>query len=1222
MRCYCKYARGQARVCLMAACLASGFFSRAMAQPVGEVSLASASQSLTNHFRPPVHPRRNVEDFPAVMAKFVRFLVFKTNVREPCLDELEIYPENEPARNVALASAGARATASSSLVGYPIHQIQWINDGLYGNTHSWIAGSTSNVWAQIELPELMRINRVIWSRDREGYLIDRLATDYRIEVSTNGSDWQSVATAADRKPLPAGEIFAGYGPAFRQSVIRFAPINAMLAPEDRRSSGEYRLDRWQTEDGLPGNEVTALLQTRDGYIWVGTSSGLARFDGVKFTRFGEQDGLRNSRILCLLEDRQGRFWVGTDGGGLFQFQNGRFEALTTREGLFSDVVMSLTEGTEGRIWIGTYAGLSCWRDGHFLHDASVPPQRNEPVSRVLDDGPGLWVVLNGYLNQVKGQRYLRENLGAEPSSQIAIATLRRGPSGKIWFGGLSGHLSCSSNGVMMQMHPQPEKLSVDTILDVCEARNGDMWLGMASSGLRRWRNGQLLSLSVLDGLTDNSVRCLLEDREGNIWAGTSSGGLNRIKLKKLRLVTTNDGLSHNGITSLAQDREDKVWIGSNGGGLSVANGDVFVRADVSYLLDNESLPSLLSAQDGSLWLGTWNSGLFHKTGSKLEQFHLAAPENDQPVLALCEDHAGGLWVGTYQEGLKFFKDGVFTPCRTTNGLAAKYITALVQGSQGRLWIGSDGDGLHCLVGESVRSFTRKDGLASDFVRTLYLDAEEVLWIGTSGGLSRLKAGQLVSLTTQQGLWDDVISQILEDGSGNLWFGSNRGIFCVSKSELNDVIEGRQMALNPRTFGKGEGMENLECTGGFCPAGLRTRDGRLWFSTVKGLAVVDLKNIPVNPVAPAVMLEEVRVDGIRPPPKLKIQNQKSAVGTIKTSELKIGPGARRVEFRYTALSFTAPEKVRFRYRLEGLDTDWVEAGNRRIAEYSYLPPRQYRFRVTACNEDGIWGESEAGLELTCLPAFWQTWWFRLLIAAMVLGGVGGAVKYWATRRLRRRLTVLQQQNALEQERTRIARDIHDELGTLLTEISLLSDHGRKRLDRPGEVEVDLQRISSSAREAVQTADGIVWAVNPRNDSFVHLANYLVHFAEDFFRLTTIRCRLDVPPGLPQIHLPMQHRHNLLLAVKEACNNVVRHSEASEIWLRMTLADQEFSITVEDNGKGFIAGAMPEDSNGLRNMRERMADFGGRLQLSSEPGRGTRVTLIAPLNQLNQSTCPSA
>lgn len=1172
-----------------------------------------------NHSRPPVHPRRNVEDFPPVPARFVRFNVFKTNVREPCLDELEVYAESDPQLNVALASAGARATASSSLSGYQIHQIQWLNDGLYGNTHSWIAGSESNVWAQIELPALMKVCRVVWGRDREGYLIDRLPTDYRIDVSTNGVDWKTVATAADRRPLPAGATFAGYGPAFRQSVIRFSPIGATLSPENRNISSEYRVDRWQTEDGLPGNEVTTLLQTRDGYLWVGTSSGLARFDGFKFTNFGELDGLKNNRILCLLEDRGGRLWVGTDGGGLFYLVDGGFQALTTRDGLFSDVVMSLAEGRDGRIWIGTYAGLNCWREGQFISDSSVPPRRQAAVSRVLEDGTGLWVVLNGFLHQVKGQDYLRENLGAEPSSQIAIAALRRGASGRIWFGGLSGRLTCSVDGVMTAV-TQPEKLSPDTILDVCEARDSDIWIALAASGLQRLNGEQVISLSVSDGLADNSVRCLLEDREGNIWAGTGGGGLNRIKRKKLRLVTTSDGLSHNGIMSLAEDDEGRVWIGSNGGGLSVAKDGGFSPSDLSYLLENESLPSLLASRNGSLWLGTWNSGLFCKTGAKLDQYHLGTPENEQPVLALCEDRGGGLWVGTYQEGLKLFQDGVFRQCRATNAILPKYITALAQDRAGKLWIGSGGDGLFCLVGEELRTLSSSHGLPSDFVRTLHLDAEGVLWIGTSRGLGRLKAGRLGSLTVQQGLWDDVISQILEDAEGQLWFGSNRGIFRQSKRDLDDVIEGRQRVLNPQTFGKGEGLVNLECTGGFCPAGLRTRDGRLWFSTVKGLAVVDPANIPKNRVAPALRLEEVRVNGVRKELPLVSLDKAAKVG-VNLSPLEIAPGARRVEFHYTALSFTAPEKVRFRYRLEGLDPDWVEAGSRRVAEYPLLLPGEYHFRVSAINEDGVGSLGEIGVTLICHPAFWQTNWFRLSAILTLLGVAGWMVKVWATRRLRRRLALLQHEHALEQEKTRIARDIHDELGTLLTEISMISDHTQQRLNRPREVASDLRRISKTAREAVQTADGIVWAVNPRNDSFVHLANYLVHFAEDFFRLTSIRCRLDVPSALPDIPISTQSRHHLHLAVKEACNNVVRHSEATEVWLRVALTDSLLTITIEDNGKGFQCGTEAAESNGLINMRHRIAEVGGQFKLTSVPGRGTSVSLTMPLGLLQETLCPS-
>ena len=1224
-----------------------------------EAALARSNPP-TNRLRPPVHPRRNVEDFPAVSAKFVRFRVFKTNVREPCVDELEVYPEGEPGRNVALASNGGRATASGVLAGYEIHQVQWVNDGLYGNNHSWIGEGLSNVWVQIELPRPMPINRVVWGRDREGYLVDRLATEYRVEVSLSGQDWSPVASSADRRPLPAGGIFAGYGPGFRQALLRFAPISTTLPAAGRESWSEYRLDRWQTEDGLPGNEVTALLQTRDGYLWVGTSAGLARFDGARFTRFGEREGVRSSSILCLFEDRAGMLWVGTDGGGLLRFDNGRFQSLTQREGLWSDVVMALAQDAEDRLWIGTYAGLDCWRDGHLVRDESLPPRRSEPFSRVLSDGDGLWVVINGFLHQVKNRQYLRENPTMEPASEFATATLRRGPSGRLWFGGLSGRLHSASNGVLTRV-PQPGEPSADTILDVCETRNGDLWMGLASTGLRRWRNGEVLSLAMQEGLADNSVRCLLEDREGNLWVGTSAGGLHRLKSKRVRLVTTGEGLSHNAIMSLAQDAEGNVWIGSNGGGLSVGRRrpaaskppadppgtsgqrpspptlapelDMeFAPADLSYLLDNESLPSVLATRDGVLWLGSWNGGLFRKAGAKLEQFTVARPENDEPVLALCAGPAGALWVGTYQDGLKLFKDGVFTSYRGTNGMQAGFITALATDAEGRLWIGTGGDGLSCFFQGRFTRFTAQDGLAGDFIRTLYVDQKGWLWIGMNGGLSRMKNGKIAALTTRQGLWNDTISQILEDDQGRLWFGSNGGIFRVSKEALERVADGDLAMLTPVVYGKAEGLESVECTGGFCPAGLKTHDGRLWFSTAKGVVIVDPKHLPVNAVAPAVAIDELQVDGTlvaadgnNPLP----QNAKSAIrilgskpGPLPSSEVTIGPGARRVEIRYAALSFTAPEKVRFRYRLDRLNADWVDAGGRRVADFPYLPPGQYQFRVMACNEDLVWSEREAVLALTCRPAFWQTGGFRLLATLLVLGACGWAVKLLATRRLQRRLALSEQQHALEQERTRIARDIHDELGTLLTGISLLSDRAQAHRDRAEQVGEHLEKISQRARSAVQTVDGIVWAINPQNDTLDNLANYLVQFAEDFFRLTPIRCRLDVPAEVPQLPLGTQQRHHILLAVKEACNNVARHSGASEVWVRLAAAASSLCITIEDNGRGFVAGTVSEGSDGLRNMRQRLAEVGGRLELASEPGKGTSVKLVAPLFKSKPNPCPSA
>ena len=467
---------------------------------------------------------------------------------------------------------------------------------------------------------------------------------------------------------------------------------------------------------------------------------------------------------------------------------------------------------------------------------------------------------------------------------------------------------------------------------------------------------------------------------------------------------------------------------------------------------------------------------------------------------------------------------------------------------------------------------------------------------------------LVGFTRAQGLPDEVISQILEDDSGSLWLGSNQGIFRVNRAELEQVAEGRAARLNVITYGRAEGMESAQCTGGFHPAGLRGRDGKLWFSTVKGLVMVEPKHIAVNQTPPAVVLEQVLVDG-------RVQGvQPSPAST----NLTLSPAAQRLEIQFTATSLVAPERNRFRHRLEGLEREWIEDGPQRSAAYQRLPPGRYRFRVAACNADGVWNESGAALDLHVLPPFWKTWWFGTAASLIVLGGGGSTVRYASIRRLRRKLQFLQEQHAVEKERARIAQDIHDELGASLTRIALLTDLGHKHRERPEEVAADLSKISVSARDAVRAMDAIVWAVNPRNDSLDHFANYVSQFAEEFFRLTPIRCRLDIPADLPECPLSTEARHQLFLAVKECLNNVVRHSGATEAWLRLRCEErgfsnsqQELAVVIEDNGNGFSTEQPPTGHDGLANIRSRVEALGGRFALESAAGKGTRVRMNLPL-----------
>lgn len=1148
----------------------------------------------TAALREPVHPRRNVEEFAPVEAKFVRFLFRATNRGEPCLDELEVYAVDESLGNVALAMNGARATASGLLPGYAIHQVEGINDGRYGNSRSWIADRTAGAWAQIELPEVMRISKVVWGRDREGNFIDRLATQYEIEVATETNQWRTVASSSDREPLPAGaQSFAG-GSITRSIINRFAPVGTTLSADAAVASSEYRIDVWQTADGLPGNTITAIQQTRDGCLWIGTLNGLARFDGVRFQVFGEGSALPGPRVMALLAARDGSLWIGTEGAGLARLREGKFQSLTRRDGLVSDSVTALAEDESGQVWIGTPAGLNGWRDGKLIKAAATP---SPVVAACVGRSNLLWVVAANQLLTQREDGTLARPTNAEPSSFSSVLAAEAGRSGQVWFGGANGYLGAVSNDVVHVFREQPGQL-LEAVWTLCETRNGDIWAGTANGGLRRLRGGQFVSLTTQEGLSDNSVRCVFEDREGNLWVGTVGGGLNRVKPRKVTTFTTRDGLAHNVVMSLAEDAEGTLWVGSNCGGLTVRRNGMFRPLYANYVLDNECIWSLLAARDGAVWAGTWGGGLFEIRGKNVRSFPVARPGNDDPVTSLCGDDRGGLWLGTMSGAVKSFRDGAMKDELPAEERLSVPVTALLRESENRLWIGTGGGGLGKLQDGHVLTITRRDGLPSDSIRTLHRDAKGALWIGTGGGLARVEGGKVSAFTKAHGLPDEVISQIVADDFGNLWFGCNQGIFRVAMREFDAVVAGKASSVNAISYGRAEGMESLECTGGFHPAGLKTRDGKLWFSTVKGLVMIDPANITLNDLPPPVVMDEVQVNGV-------------AVlrGGEPASELELPPGVQRVEFRFAALSLVAPERNRFSYRLEGLEKDWVDGGSQRVAAYTHLPPGRYEFRVIACNNDGVWNEAGASLRFMVRPQFWQTWWFRTLLVVVSLGGGGWVVRTIAVRRLRRKLHRLEEQHAIEKERSRIAQDIHDELGANLTRIALLTEVGQKHRDNPEEVAADLGKISVTAREAVRAMDAIVWAVNPRNDSLDHFANYVSQFAEEFLRPTSIRCRLDIPADLPEHPITTEARHHLFLAVKEALNNVVRHSGATEVWLRLGMTNGELNLSIADNGHGIqAAGGVGHD--GLDNIRRRIENLGGRFELESASS-GTTIALRLPL-----------
>jgi len=964
---------------------------------------------------------------------------------------------------------------------------------------------------------------------------------------------------------------------------------------------QYNSRTWQTDEGLPGNVVEAIAQTRDGFLWVGTDEGLARFDGVAFTSFNAKNTpeIVNSSITALCADQTGGLWIGTDGGGLVRLSKGKFFHYGKTNGLAGDTVRAVFEALDGAVWIGTTTGLSKFEGGAFVNYFTKDGLLSDVVRYIYEDrGRNLWIATGAGLNRLYGTNihsFVMPN--GLPNDSVRVISQDRG--GRIWIG--------SNNGMLWYDWYWPDHFYAynttygisDTFVSaICEDAGGNLWVG-TYSGLNRFREGRFYGERDREGTPFGKVNALFPDRGGDLWVG-SNEGLVRLTPMRFTSYTKQQGLTHNNVTSVLEDRVGNVWLGTWGGGLDRLR-DERIQAYSTTNFSQNLVLSLCQERDGSLWIGAdYNGGLTCLKDGKTTHYGGKDGLISAGIRVLHEDRRGGLWIGTGR-GLGCLKNGKFSVYTVKNNLAGNLVRAICEDHEGRLWFGTEG-GLSRWDDGQFTNFTTNNGLSDEIVTALYEDKSGTLWIGTgAGGLNRYRDGKIRAYTTAQGLASDEIFEILEDDSGGLWMSCSKGIFRVRKQELEELDKGKAAAIACSLYGKSDGMESPQCNGLGKPAGWKARDGRLWFPTSKGLVSIDPKTAEVDTQPPPVFIEQLFAD-------------KKLIQPDNGTPLEIAPGHGELDFRYTALDLQSPERIRFKYQLVGVDSDWVDAGGRREAHYN-VAPGKYRFRVAACNKDGVWNMAGASLAIILRPHFWETAWFRIGSALLIVGTAGGTARYLETRRLRRRLELLEQRNAVERERTRIAKDIHDDLGSSLTRIMMLGERTEEGLDKREEVGVHVRKIIASARGTVQSLDEIVWAVNPENDTLDGLVTYISHYADEFFESTNISCRLEVPDKLPSVMLPAEVRHDLFLVVKEAFNNCLKHSGASVVHMCVSCQAEFITIMIDDNGRGFECNA-PRDGrkgNGLENMRKRIESQGSRFTLTSAPGRGTQVAFTVQLKR---------
>jgi signal transduction histidine kinase/streptogramin lyase len=1186
----------------------------------------------------PISTLGTVEAFPPIEARYVRMTILKTTADIfPILNEVEIHTAEPQPRNVALAANGAKASASATRDA--AWSVEYLNDGL--STGWWAGQAGTDNWIEIELAKTEVIDRIVWSRSRaEPQRIVGIWSgtpiDYRFEVAVAPGQWRQVASSRDHPPFATADEFAMgadvagtlHGPILQPLVN---PRVELPMTNSVRTSPEYRVDHWGEDNEVLQSTVTAMMETPDGYLWIGTALGLLRFDGDHFETFNRDNtpALNPPAVSSLNVDPQGRLLVllGESGttGNLVLYDCGRFRRLDVGGAW----VRTVFTDSEGRFWGVTSRGVLPWKGDGFDLGAGTTDllSRIEDSYNVTPDyRSNFWVNVGTRIGTLEQGRFVplrdKADLPLEFGSGVNSPVLVPRPDGLIWVleGGAMGETARAPerwrflrpDRTLTESKPLPWVVEFRTVRS---DRFGNLWICSPRDGLFRLSadGAHYEVYTEAEGLTRREVQITYEDREGNIWVGGWRGGLDRLRKPPFQTIAAAAGIGAENVYSLAPAREGGVWIGTH------SRSNYLWQAGKTYLHQGSSPHSwaVLEDRTGVLWNGNYNDGLRRLPPGGIERFYSPEAGGHRYTFALLEDRSGRVWAGG-QWGLSCYDQGKMSDFLPPlfDKPAFEWVNALAQGGDGAIWLGTKLGFLHRFQNGEFTTFL-KSGKDTQFpVCALYVHRPDELWMARFGfGLSRLKDGQFSDYTPAQGLPTSTLNGILDDGRGFLWLTSKQGVFRISKADFDRFAEHPTAGVRWERFTQKDGLPSVGCQGEQNkPSLCQTPDGRIWVPTLGGVGVIDPATLtdPLPP-APAVIEEVLLYRAGSPPLTLLAEGEFNPATPLR---LTVPAGRKNLVIHYTGIDLTDPKKVRFQYRLAGLDHDWVEAENNRSAIYAALPPGAYQFEVIAINHRGI-PSSPATLALHVLPFWWETWTFRGLVAAVFL--LAGPLYYL------RRVRHLERERAKqadftrrliareEAERKRIAHEIHDVLGH---DLLLLQNNAIQGAKDPAAVPTSREQfglISGLAARTLEESRGITYRLRP-----VELERLGFSHA-----LEAMLAKVAATAGL-QVFKEVEDLTGVLSAelqlyvyrlVQEGLNNVLKHAHASTVMLEIKRDGDCVTVRLEDNGVGFdptTVGAAGGGGLGLAGMEERVKLIGGTFELASLPGRGTRIQAGIPLS----------
>lgn len=1022
-------------------------------------------------------------------------------------------------------------------------------------------------------------------------------------------------------------LLTGYTSPDLTSVVQFDTEKAIT---------QYQHDVWEIEEGIPQNTVSSVVQTQDGYLWLGTEEGLVRFNGTTFDVYDRTNTPvfeESHYIRTLLEDEQGRLWIGTSSG-LIVYQHGIFRQASVDNSLNGKVISSLTFDSEGQLWVGTFdSGLYACAPDQCDSFTKQPGIDSDLIGSLLTDSTGtLWIGTDVGL-----YRHASGTVEQIPSlANQFIMSITEDREEGLWIGTRESGIFRYTKDEFIQM-PASEGWPTESVWAMQQDKAGSLWIGLGQNGLIRYRRGTFESFPPLHGLSEGRVMTIHGDRHGNLWIGTEGDGLHRLRTGVFTTYTESEGLTNDAVLSVYEDRNETLWIGTQGGGLNRLTGNDLQAITTENGLSNDVVTSIVETRDGNLWVGTLGGGLNRINDNNISILSTKDGLPSEAIFSLYEGAGGGLWIGT-DKGLGYYKDGNIKTFTTEDGLPSNFITALLQDQEGTLWIGTYDAGLVKLEHGRIVPFGYNDQLGSEVVLAFYEDEKGAMWIGTyGGGLSYLQDDTIHTFNTRNGLFDDNVYVILEDSNGYIWMTSNRGIFKVNKSDIQAFIDGNIDRLTSLSYNRKDGLKSHEVNGGVQPAGWRGRDGRLWFPTIRGVAVTDpyLEN---NEPPPTVVIENVTVD-YEP--------------VDQTDDVTFSPGSKRIAFDFAAITFLAPEDVKFRYRLEGYDNEWSEETQHPVATYTHLDPGNYTFHVIASNRPGTWTEAGASMSFYLEPFFYERplfWWFSALGALfMIIAAYRLRTKQLITQKERLEEAVekrthdlleakgkiqtqadalqnaLDEQNTLLREKEVLLKEIHHRVKNSFQVISSLLHFQSKK--SPDQETIDLFR---ECRDRIRSMAMIHERLYQSDDlARIDFANYLRSVIGELSRsYSGMEQQIRIDMDFRDNQLSVERAIPLGLIVNELISNAYKHAFQNRteglIKVSFKRSESTYHLTVSDDGLGLPEGFQltQNPSLGLKLVDALTKKLKGEVFVTTDSGATFSIVFPAESEEPNKPTASVA